>query len=157
MLVLTRKVQQQIHIGDSITVTILSLRGGRVQVGITAPSSMRVLRGELAPLPKAPGVPLASTRVPAAPPRAAQTTAAHTMPAPGDSPQAHGHEGQSRSGGPAEPVEPAPDGAKPQRVPAKESPLAKAVAQRTRAPLVRPPQRLGAASMGWLAAPRPRG
>ena len=47
MLVLTRKTREQIRIGDSITVTILRLKGHAVRVGIEAPHEMRVLRGEL--------------------------------------------------------------------------------------------------------------
>ena len=47
MLVLTRKLQQQIKIGDQITVTILKVKGSTVRVGITAPREVRVVRGEL--------------------------------------------------------------------------------------------------------------
>src|SRR5262249_23296104 len=47
MLVLTRKLQQQIKIGDEITVTILKVKGNTVRVGITAPRAVRVIRGEL--------------------------------------------------------------------------------------------------------------
>src|SRR6476659_2845670 len=47
MLVLTRKLQQQIKIGEQITVTILKLKGNTVRVGIDAPRDVRVVRGEL--------------------------------------------------------------------------------------------------------------
>lgn len=47
MLVLTRKNQQQIHIGDNITITILQVKGQAVRVGIEAPRDVRVLRAEL--------------------------------------------------------------------------------------------------------------
>jgi carbon storage regulator CsrA len=47
MLVLTRKLQQQIKIGDQIIVTILRVKGNTVRVGITAPREVRVVRGEL--------------------------------------------------------------------------------------------------------------
>jgi carbon storage regulator CsrA len=47
MLVLTRKTQEQIHIGDNITISILKLRGNTVRIGIEAPRDVRVLRGEL--------------------------------------------------------------------------------------------------------------
>ncbi len=47
MLVLTRKLQQQIKIGDEITVTILRVKGQTVRVGIDAPREVRVIRGEL--------------------------------------------------------------------------------------------------------------
>lgn len=49
MLVLTRKQQQQIKIGDGITVTILRVKGNTVRVGIEAPRDVRVVRGELPP------------------------------------------------------------------------------------------------------------
>jgi carbon storage regulator CsrA len=49
MLVLTRKFQQQIKIGDQITVTILRVKGQTVRVGIDAPREVRVVRGELPP------------------------------------------------------------------------------------------------------------
>jgi carbon storage regulator CsrA len=47
MLVLTRKLQEQIRIGDDIVVTILQVRGQSVRVGIEAPRNVRVLRAEL--------------------------------------------------------------------------------------------------------------
>jgi carbon storage regulator CsrA len=47
MLVLTRKLQQQIKIGEQITVTILKVKGNTVRVGISAPREVRVVRGEL--------------------------------------------------------------------------------------------------------------
>lgn len=47
MLVLTRKLQQQIKIGEQITVTILRVKGNTVRVGIQAPRDVRVIRGEL--------------------------------------------------------------------------------------------------------------
>jgi carbon storage regulator CsrA len=47
MLVLTRKQQQQIRIGDQITITILRVSGNTVRVGIEAPQDVRVVRGEL--------------------------------------------------------------------------------------------------------------
>jgi carbon storage regulator CsrA len=53
MLVLTRKLQQQIKIGEQITVTILRVKGSTVRVGVQAPREVRVVRGEL---PKEPAV-----------------------------------------------------------------------------------------------------
>jgi carbon storage regulator len=47
MLVLTRKLQQQIKIGEQITVTILRVKGSTVRVGVQAPREVRVVRGEL--------------------------------------------------------------------------------------------------------------
>jgi len=46
MLVLRRKVGERIIIGDSIEVTVLRVRGGKVQLGFTAPASVRVMRQE---------------------------------------------------------------------------------------------------------------
>jgi len=53
MLVLSRKLDQRIQIGDNITITVLRVRGGTVQIGIEAPRSTSVLRSELTPLPQA--------------------------------------------------------------------------------------------------------
>lgn len=47
MLVLTRKLQQQIKIGEQITVTILKVKGSTVRIGVQAPREVRVVRGEL--------------------------------------------------------------------------------------------------------------
>ena len=47
MLVLTRKLQQQIKIGEQITVTILRVKGNTVRVGVEAPREVRVVCGEL--------------------------------------------------------------------------------------------------------------
>src|SRR5579864_9132307 len=51
MLVLTRKVKQQIQIGENIVITILQIRGQTVRVGIEAPQQVRVVRSEIADLP----------------------------------------------------------------------------------------------------------
>jgi carbon storage regulator len=48
MLVLSRKVGQRILIGDDVTVTIVRIGQGGVRVGIDAPSSLIVVREELA-------------------------------------------------------------------------------------------------------------
>jgi carbon storage regulator CsrA len=47
MLVLTRKHQEKIRIGDHITITVLKLKGKSVRLGIEAPAEVPVLRGEL--------------------------------------------------------------------------------------------------------------
>ena len=47
MLVLTRKSQDSIQIGDNITVTVLRIKGNTVRIGIEAPNSVRIVRGEL--------------------------------------------------------------------------------------------------------------
>jgi carbon storage regulator CsrA len=53
MLVLTRKQQEQIQIGDNVTITILKIKGRAVRLGIEAPRQLKVIRGELPPHPAA--------------------------------------------------------------------------------------------------------
>jgi carbon storage regulator len=48
MLVLTRKYQERIRIGNNITITVLRMKGKAVRLGIEAPSNVPVIRGELA-------------------------------------------------------------------------------------------------------------
>lgn len=48
MLVLTRKYQEKIRIGDDITITVLRTKGKAVRLGIEAPADVPVIRGELA-------------------------------------------------------------------------------------------------------------
>ncbi len=50
MLVLSRKVGEQIKIGDDVEVTVVKITGGGVRLGITAPREVRVVRKELKPL-----------------------------------------------------------------------------------------------------------
>lgn len=47
MLVLSRKYQEQIVIGDEIVVTVVRVKGQYVKIGIDAPRHMPVLRREL--------------------------------------------------------------------------------------------------------------
>ncbi|TWU18434.1 carbon storage regulator CsrA [Allorhodopirellula heiligendammensis] len=47
MLVLTRKLNEKIKIGDDITITIIKLRNNQIRIGIEAPRDVRVLRAEL--------------------------------------------------------------------------------------------------------------
>lgn len=47
MLVLTRKLSQQIKIGDNVTLTVLRVKGNTVRLGIEAPRDVRVVRSEL--------------------------------------------------------------------------------------------------------------
>jgi carbon storage regulator len=47
MLVLSRKLAESIHIGDSIVVSVLEIRGNMVRIGIAAPQEIHVLRTEL--------------------------------------------------------------------------------------------------------------
>ncbi len=47
MLVLTRKTDEQILIGDNIKITLVRVRGNSVRIGIEAPRDVRIVRGEL--------------------------------------------------------------------------------------------------------------
>jgi carbon storage regulator len=47
MLVLTRKSNQSIMIGDEIEVSVLSVMGEKVRIGIQAPQSIPVFRKEI--------------------------------------------------------------------------------------------------------------
>lgn len=55
MLVLTRKLDETIRIGDQITVTVLQVKGRTVKIGISAPRDVRVMRAELDDRPAAAG------------------------------------------------------------------------------------------------------
>ncbi len=47
MLVLSRKVGERIHIGNDVFIEVRRVAGNRVTLAISAPRSIRVLRGEL--------------------------------------------------------------------------------------------------------------
>jgi carbon storage regulator len=47
MLILTRKLGENIRIGDKIKVTILDIKGGQVKLGIEAPPEIAVHREEI--------------------------------------------------------------------------------------------------------------
>jgi carbon storage regulator len=47
MLVLTRKTNQSIVIGDDIEITVLSVSGDKVRIGIEAPRDIAVFRREV--------------------------------------------------------------------------------------------------------------
>ncbi len=62
MLVLSRKPMERIVIGEDIVVTIVSVRGDKVRVGVDAPASVPINRHEIAeriaaglPAPPKPG------------------------------------------------------------------------------------------------------
>ena len=44
MLVLTRKKEQSIHIGDDIVVQVVSVQGDKVRLGISAPKDVAIVR-----------------------------------------------------------------------------------------------------------------
>ena len=47
MLVLSRRADESLYIGDDIKITVLDIRGGQVRIGITAPDTMKVHREEV--------------------------------------------------------------------------------------------------------------
>jgi carbon storage regulator len=47
MLVLTRRIGEEIMIGQDIRVQVVEVQRGRVRLGISAPSEVHVLRSEL--------------------------------------------------------------------------------------------------------------
>ena len=51
MLVLSRKTNEQLQIGDNIKITILRVRGQSIRIGIEAPPDVQIRRAEVTPLP----------------------------------------------------------------------------------------------------------
>jgi len=47
MLILSRRIQEAIIIGDDVTIRVLSIRGNQVRLGIDAPKSIPVHREEI--------------------------------------------------------------------------------------------------------------
>tara|TARA_Y100000034_G_C6735153_1_gene325949 strand:- start:101 stop:316 length:216 start_codon:yes stop_codon:yes gene_type:complete len=47
MLILTRRPQESIIIGDNVTITVLSVCGNQARLGIDAPRSVKVHREEI--------------------------------------------------------------------------------------------------------------
>jgi carbon storage regulator len=47
MLVLTRKLGENIRIGDAVKITVLEVRSGQVKLGIEAPPEVKVHREEI--------------------------------------------------------------------------------------------------------------
>lgn len=48
MLVLARKRNEKINIGNDIVITVVEILGDRVRIGISAPPTVQVVRSELA-------------------------------------------------------------------------------------------------------------
>ena len=48
MLILTRRINESLVIGDDVTVTILGVKGNQVRIGVDAPRDVSVRREELA-------------------------------------------------------------------------------------------------------------
>lgn len=47
MLILSRRMGESIHLGDSVTVTVLGVTRGQVKIGIDAPREVSVHRDEV--------------------------------------------------------------------------------------------------------------
>jgi carbon storage regulator len=47
MLVVSRKQEQSIRVGDDVIVRVVAIEGKRVRLAIEAPRQVRILRGEL--------------------------------------------------------------------------------------------------------------
>lgn len=47
MLVLSRKVDERIRVGDEVTITVVRISPGVVRIGIDAPPHLAIVRGEL--------------------------------------------------------------------------------------------------------------
>jgi carbon storage regulator len=61
MLVLTRKLNERIHIGDGIVLEVIDIHRGRVRLGITCPDEIAVRRS---PSKETPVMPAVSTDEP---------------------------------------------------------------------------------------------
>lgn len=51
MLILTRRIDESLVIGDDVTITILGIKGNQVRIGVAAPKDVSVHREELAEKP----------------------------------------------------------------------------------------------------------
>ncbi len=58
MLVLSRKVDEEIVIGNNVTIKVVKVIGNRVRLGISAPPSVNIRRGEVSPTMRLIDVPL---------------------------------------------------------------------------------------------------
>lgn len=47
MLILSRKINEKIKIGNEITISIIEIRGDQVKIGVEAPKDVKVFRQEV--------------------------------------------------------------------------------------------------------------
>ena len=47
MLILTRRVDESLKVGDDVTITVLGIKGGQIRIGISAPRNVAVHRQEV--------------------------------------------------------------------------------------------------------------
>lgn len=47
MLILSRKINEKIIIGEDVSITIIEIRGDQVKLGVEAPKSVKVFRQEV--------------------------------------------------------------------------------------------------------------
>lgn len=47
MLILSRKIDEKIRIGDDVTITLIGIQGDQVKLGIEAPKNVKVFRQEV--------------------------------------------------------------------------------------------------------------
>ncbi|MCF0241696.1 MAG: carbon storage regulator CsrA [Treponema sp.] len=47
MLILARKIDEKIKIGNDITITLISVQGDQVKIGVEAPKNVKVFRQEV--------------------------------------------------------------------------------------------------------------
>jgi carbon storage regulator len=81
MLVLSRKVGQDIQIGPDIVVTVVEVKGRMARIGIRAPRAVRVLRSELIGCPAPPSAsPPPATAPAVGPPASSAPVAVPTHP-----------------------------------------------------------------------------
>lgn len=56
MLILTRRLNETVNIGNDVTVTVLGIKGGQVRLGVSAPKDVPVHREEVYERIKAEGM-----------------------------------------------------------------------------------------------------
>jgi len=47
MLILARKLEEEIYLGNDISIKVVEINKGMIKLGIEAPKDMQILRGEL--------------------------------------------------------------------------------------------------------------